>query len=179
MELARHPGKEQLAGGGLNNRQFNDVPGVTPDSPLAKFYQQPDTVFTPRVLKDGADSVGALGALNRVFINIGLYSVEWTTHFRPLIGGKPITPSSGAGHAAGNQRLQPPGDQRPRRQYLGQLLLAVVQAIAGGRADAGAEPLHRRSLGIPDAGRRARLHAAGVADQPVVHRAAAAQQPPG
>lgn len=49
-------------------------------------------MFTPRVLKDGADSVGALGALNRVFINIGLYSEEWTTHFRPLIGGKPITP---------------------------------------------------------------------------------------
>lgn len=92
IEVAAHLGKEKLAGGGLNNRQFNEVPGVTPDSALAQFYKQPDTVFTPRVLKDGADSVGALGALNRVFINIGLYSEEWTTHFRPLIGGKPITP---------------------------------------------------------------------------------------
>ncbi|MGN7738668.1 hypothetical protein ACTJKT_01555 [Pseudomonas sp. 22526] len=92
IELASNLGKEKLAGGGLNNRQFNEVPGVPPDSPLAQFYKKPDTVFTPRVLKDGADSVGALGALNRVFINIGLYSEEWTTHFRPLIGGKPITP---------------------------------------------------------------------------------------
>jgi hypothetical protein len=44
------------------------------------------------VLKDGADSVGALGALNRVFINIGTFSEEWLLHFRPLIGGKPISP---------------------------------------------------------------------------------------
>ena len=48
--------------------------------------------MTPRVLKDGADSVGLLGALNRVFINIGLFSEEWTLHFNPLVGGKKITP---------------------------------------------------------------------------------------
>lgn len=92
IELAAHTGKEKLAGGDLNNRQFNDVPGIPADSPLTRFYKAPDTVFTPRVLKDGSDSVGALGALNRVFVNIGLFSEEWTTHFRPLIGGKPITP---------------------------------------------------------------------------------------
>ncbi len=61
-------------------------------SPLAKFYKEPDAVWTPRVLKDGADSVGALGALNRVFINIGLFSEEWLEHFNPLVGGKKITP---------------------------------------------------------------------------------------
>jgi hypothetical protein len=44
------------------------------------------------VLKDGADSVGILGALNRVFINIGLFSEEWLLHFNPLVGGKKITP---------------------------------------------------------------------------------------
>jgi hypothetical protein len=44
------------------------------------------------VLKDGSDSVGALGALNRVFLNIGLFSEEWLLHFKPLIGGKQITP---------------------------------------------------------------------------------------
>jgi hypothetical protein len=44
------------------------------------------------VLKDGSDSVGALGALNRVFLNIGLFSEEWLLHFKPLIGGQPITP---------------------------------------------------------------------------------------
>ena len=44
------------------------------------------------MLKDGSDSVGALGALNRVYINIGLFSEEWLLHFRPLIGGRPISP---------------------------------------------------------------------------------------
>ncbi len=44
------------------------------------------------MLKDGADSVGALGALNRVYLNIGLFSEEWLEHFRPLVGGKKISP---------------------------------------------------------------------------------------
>jgi hypothetical protein len=44
------------------------------------------------VLKDGSDSVGALGALNRVYINIGLFSEEWLLHFRALIGGEDISP---------------------------------------------------------------------------------------
>ncbi|HEX8130465.1 MAG TPA: hypothetical protein VF527_15295, partial [Pyrinomonadaceae bacterium] len=39
-----------------------------------------------------SDSVGALGALNRVYLNIGLFSEEWLLHFNPLVGGKPITP---------------------------------------------------------------------------------------
>ena len=44
------------------------------------------------MLKDGADSVGILGAPNRVYINIGLYSEDWTTHFNPFFGFKKITP---------------------------------------------------------------------------------------
>jgi cytochrome c5 len=82
-------GKEKLAGGGLKNKQFQDFKQT---AALSKFYQAPDTVFTPRVLKDGSDSVGILGALNRVFINIGLFSEEWILHFNPLVGGKKITP---------------------------------------------------------------------------------------
>ena len=45
-------------------------------------------VWTPRVLKDGSDSVGILGALNRVYLNIGLFSEEWLLHFKPLVGWK-------------------------------------------------------------------------------------------
>ena len=60
--------------------------------PLSQFFVKPDTTWTPRVLKDGADSVGALGALNRVYINIGLFSEEWLLHFRALLGGQPISP---------------------------------------------------------------------------------------
>lgn len=45
-----------------------------------------DVVISPRVLKDGSDSVGALGALNRVYVNIGLYSEEWLENFVPVLG---------------------------------------------------------------------------------------------
>jgi hypothetical protein len=90
MGLARKWGKETIAGGGLKNKQFNDY--VPPDDPLAQYFVPPSTTRTPRVLKDGSDSVGALGALNRVYLNIGLFSEEWLLHFRPLLGGQEITP---------------------------------------------------------------------------------------
>ena len=85
-----HP--EKLTGGETLNKQFNEYPNT---KTLSKYFIPPDTVLTAHVLKDGADSVGILGALNRVYINIGLFSEEWLLHFRPLIGnlpGKRITP---------------------------------------------------------------------------------------
>ncbi|SFU33395.1 c-type cytochrome [Nitrosospira multiformis] len=92
MKNALRSGKEQLTGDELNNKQFNDYREISPESPLRRFFEKSGTVFTPRVLKDGADSVGALGAFNRVFVNIGLFSEEWLQHINPLIGGKPFTP---------------------------------------------------------------------------------------
>src|SRR6185369_1482432 len=89
--MADRWGKETLAGGGRDNRQLNDY---VQQGPLSKFYIAPDTVFTPRVLKDGSDSVGVMGALNRVYINIGAFSEEWLLHFNALVGGKQITPST-------------------------------------------------------------------------------------
>lgn len=89
LEIARKWGRETLSGGGLDNRQFNDF--VT-SGPLAELFRKPNTVWTPAVLKDGADSAGTLGALNRVYLNIGLFSEEWLLHFNPLVGGKRITP---------------------------------------------------------------------------------------
>jgi hypothetical protein len=82
-------GKERLTGGQKNNRQFNDY---VQEGPLTKYFQPADTVWTPHVLKDGSDSVGALGALNRVYLNIGTFSEEWLLHFNALLGGRPITP---------------------------------------------------------------------------------------
>jgi len=89
LGVAKRWGKETLAGGGLHNAQFNDF---VKDGPFTTFFERPDTVFSPRVLKDGSDSAGALGALNRVYLNIGLFSEEWLLHFRALVGGQPITP---------------------------------------------------------------------------------------
>jgi hypothetical protein len=88
MELARRWGHEILAGPELDNKQFNDF---VQSGPLSEFYHKPE-VQTPRVLKDGSDSVGPLGALNRVYLNIGVFSEEWLLHFNPFVGGKPITP---------------------------------------------------------------------------------------
>lgn len=92
MAIAARFGKEKLGGGELDNEQLNQY--LPADSPLNRFYQSPDTVWTPMVLKDGADSVGALGALNRVFINIGVFGEQWVEHFTPLVGGTPFTPFS-------------------------------------------------------------------------------------
>jgi hypothetical protein len=89
LEHSKRWGKETLTGGNLDNKQFNDFIHA---GDLTTYYQAPDTVWTPRVLKDGSDSVGALGALNRVYLNIGLFSEDWLLHFRPLIGGERITP---------------------------------------------------------------------------------------
>ena len=40
----------------------------------------------PHILKDGADSVGAKGALMRVYLNEGLYSQQWVTDHDVLLG---------------------------------------------------------------------------------------------
>src|SRR5882757_4151466 len=90
MGLAKRLWHEKLAGGELNNKQFNDFMST---GPLTEFYDKTNGISrTPHVLKDGADSVGLLGALNRVYLNIGLFSEEWLTHFNPVVGGKTITP---------------------------------------------------------------------------------------
>ena len=90
MGVAKRLWHEKLADGELNNKQFNDF---MDSGPLTEFYSKADaTVKTPHVLKDGADSVGLLGALNRVYLNIGLFSEEWLLHFNPVVGGKTITP---------------------------------------------------------------------------------------
>jgi len=90
LEIGRKWGREQLAGGSADNKQFNEY--VPAGTALSKLYD-PAThaVNTTHVLKDGSDSVGALGALNRVYINIGLFSEEWLLHFIPMVGGAHVS----------------------------------------------------------------------------------------
>jgi mono/diheme cytochrome c family protein len=89
LDMGYRIGQETLTGGALDNMQFN---AVSKDPMLTRLYEGKGAVRTPRVLKDGSDSVGALGALNRVYLNIGLYSEEWLRHFNPVIGGKTVSP---------------------------------------------------------------------------------------
>jgi len=92
QEIAEKWGAEKLSGGSADNKQFTDyVPPLSQNTLLTRTYDAATkTSYTTHVLKDGADSVGALGALNRVYLNIGLFSEDWLTHFIPLVGG-PIT----------------------------------------------------------------------------------------
>lgn len=46
----------------------------------------------PHVLVDGADTIGVVGALGRVFINIGTYSEEWLRCHNAIIGVRPSRP---------------------------------------------------------------------------------------
>ena len=93
-EIAKKWGAEKLGAGSNDNKQFEDyVPPLTANTLLTTLYDKnTQTSYTTHVLKDGADSVGALGALNRVYLNIGLFSEDWTTHFIPLIGGPKTSP---------------------------------------------------------------------------------------
>jgi hypothetical protein len=63
--------------------------------PLAVEHgQKDDPRHTPRVLLDGADSIGAFGALSRVYLNIGTFPAEWARCHNPIIGFKPQRPFS-------------------------------------------------------------------------------------
>ncbi|HXM28309.1 MAG TPA: cytochrome c [Chthoniobacterales bacterium] len=48
----------------------------------------------PRVLLDGADSIGIFGALSRVYLNIGTFSEEWRRCHNPIVGFRPQKPFS-------------------------------------------------------------------------------------
>jgi hypothetical protein len=83
---------ERISGGALSLKNLEYVSGSK------------DMVITPRVLKDGADSVGLHGALSRVYLNIGEYWEQWIRHFTPLVGaGKKQTPI----RVSDAQRLSP------------------------------------------------------------------------
>ncbi|MGE3513399.1 MAG: hypothetical protein AB7N65_31455, partial [Vicinamibacterales bacterium] len=166
MALARRFGKERLAGGELNNRQFNDF--VPASSPLARFFEPPNVTWTPRVLKDGSDSVGALGALNRVYLNIGLFSEEWLLHFRALLGGQQITPIKIADAQKNSVYWQATEQQTP---YMAQFFLAstdphlLKDAPNGARyLTEGADELRRGKLIFAD--RCARCHSSKMPDLP-------------
>ena len=51
-----------------------------------------ETRKVPHILMDGADSVGILGALDRVFVNIGAYHQEWLKHHNLLLGVRRQSP---------------------------------------------------------------------------------------
>ncbi|WP_416067444.1 hypothetical protein ACK9YZ_31775 [Rhizobium sp. ZK1] len=90
LRIGAKTGKEIIKGDEKDNKQAQDYPQTAAFGSL--YDKATGTVASMRVLKDGADSVGTLGALNRVYLNIGLFSEEWLLHFRPFLGGQKISP---------------------------------------------------------------------------------------
>jgi len=89
MQLARKSGRETLAGASLQNRQMSTY---VAGGPLAAFFEEPATVWTPRLGSAAMDSSGILAGVNRAFAELGMFSEEWLLHFNPLLGGKPQLP---------------------------------------------------------------------------------------
>src|SRR5207249_8850260 len=60
----------------------NELQGSNRDNPR----------HVPRILLDGADSIGAWGALARVYLNIGTNHQQWGTLHNPVVGLAPQKP---------------------------------------------------------------------------------------
>jgi len=58
------------------------------------FPGEQSRMAVPHVLKDGADSVGIIGALSRVYVSIGEFSQQWLQDHNVIVGGKPQRPFS-------------------------------------------------------------------------------------
>ena len=86
----------RLARAGLNPTERQSADNVRiksiEDPTVAIKGDSQDWRHTPRVLVDGSDSIGAFGALARVYLNIGTFYEEWTTCHNPLIGFKKQRP---------------------------------------------------------------------------------------
>jgi hypothetical protein len=81
----------RLARAGLNPPEVQSPANLL--SPVAEEPTQgTNPRHTPRVLLDGADSIGVLGALSRVYLNIGTFSEQWAHLHNPVIGYKPQRP---------------------------------------------------------------------------------------
>ncbi|HWM69784.1 MAG TPA: hypothetical protein VNO35_24615 [Steroidobacteraceae bacterium] len=89
LERASHNGPEDQSAANLL------APIAPLPYPLAVEHGQSENPrHTPRVLLDGADSIGAFGALSRVYLNIGTFPEEWQRCHNPIIGYVPQRPFS-------------------------------------------------------------------------------------
>ncbi len=123
---------ERVTGGAL------DLRGVT------------DPQVTPRVLKEGADSVGFTAALSRVYLNIGEYWEEWIRHFKPMLGIEKQTPI----RVRDAQRLSPHWNwSETRSPALAAYFVRVAKPLKLAQAPGGAQYL-TTDAGVLDRGKR-------------------------
>ncbi len=101
-------------------------------------YNAEGLVVTPRVLKEGSDSVGLNGALSRVHLNIGEYWEEWIRHFNPLFGIERQSPI----RVKDAQKMSPHWNwSESHSPMLGEYLIRVAQPLKLADAPGGAKHL--------------------------------------
>ena len=134
LDNAKRLGRETLGQDNLANKQFNDF---VKSGPLTEFYQPPNTVWTPHVLKDGSDSVGRARRIEPGLSEYRPVQRGMAAPFQPGIGrqtGHPDPDHDGAGQfilLAGDRNadarhgavpaegvLSAQAEKRPRRQRL-------------------------------------------------------------
>ena len=91
-------------------------------------------------------------------------------------GQLPVERAPHPGDAARDERVQPARHQRAEGQHLGQLLVQSYKELPSVGTITVYSPVDGKEIRFDDARRRPRLHAAGLADQPVVDGAVPAEQ---
>ena len=109
--------EEEITGGALN------FPGE--QSPMA----------VPHVLKDGADSVGIIGALSRVYVSIGEFSQQWLRDHNVIVGGTSQRPFSVANAQKNSVYFQATAERVPNlAKFLMKMSGPRLQDAPGGKA---------------------------------------------
>jgi len=89
----------------------------------------------PHVLKDGADSVGIIGALSRVYVSIGEFSQQWLMDHNVIVGVMPQRPFSVAKAQKNSVYFQATADRMPNlAKFLMRMNGPHLQDAPGGKA---------------------------------------------
>ena len=100
----RNPKENITASSASQPTVWRLTPDDAPPESYVKLFQSQDLLDealgsnshpprrVPRILLDGSDSIGAWGALARVYLNIGTYYEQWNRLHRPVVGFEPQNP---------------------------------------------------------------------------------------
>ena len=109
--------EEEITGGALN------------------FPGERSRMAVPHVLKDGADSVGIIGALSRVYVSIGEFSQQWLQDHNVIVGGKPQRPFSVANAQKNSAYFQATAERLPNlAKFLVKMNGPRLEDAPGGKA---------------------------------------------
>jgi hypothetical protein len=99
------------------------------------FPGEQSRMAVPHVLKDGADSVGIIGALSRVYVSIGEFSQQWLRDHNVIVGGAPQRPFSVANAQKNSVYFQATAERMPNlAKFLMKMNGPHLQDAPGGKA---------------------------------------------